>query len=186
MGLHAPVTLITHEEYLAGELHSEIKHEYIAGHVYAMSGASRAHNFIAGNVYAKLLAHLPSYCAVFIDSMKVKTADAFYYPDVVVGCELQDNHQYYLTQPKIIIEVLSPSTAQIDKREKLLTYKNINSLQEYVIIAQDKCEIMLYERIDTKNWKLLVLGKNDKLVLQSVDLEMAVSEVYARTELLNR
>ncbi|WP_353571878.1 Uma2 family endonuclease [Candidatus Albibeggiatoa sp. nov. BB20] len=127
MGLHAPVTLISHSEYLEGELHSEIKHEYVAGHVYAMSGASRIHNFIAGNLYAKLLAHLPAHCHVFIESMKVKveTADAFYYPDVVVGCDSKDDNKYYLTQPQIIIEVLSPSTAQIDKREKLLSYKNI-------------------------------------------------------------
>lgn len=185
MGLHAPLTLINHEEYLEGELHSEIKHEYVAGHVYAMAGASREHNFISGNLYATFLSRLPSHCHVFISDMKVQVeaADAFYYPDVVVGCEFQDKHKYYLIQPKIIIEVLSPSTAQIDKREKLLSYKTIDSLQEYMIIAQDKCEIMLYERIDTKNWDLTVLGKNDKFLLKSVDLEIAVSDVYARTGL---
>jgi Uma2 family endonuclease len=185
MALHAQMAFITHDEYLEGELHSEIKHEYVAGHIYAMAGASREHNFISGNVYAKLLTHLPSHCAVFIESIKVRVeaADAFYYPDVVVGCEPKDNNQYYLTQPKIIIEVLSPSTAQIDKREKLLSYKSIESLQEYMIIAQDKCEIMLYERIDIKNWDLTILSKNDKFVLKSVDLEIAVSDVYVRTEL---
>jgi Uma2 family endonuclease len=185
MGLHAQTILLSHEEYLEGELYSEIKHEYVAGHVYAMSGASRAHNFISGNLYAKLLVHLPSHCAVFIESMKVKieTADAFYYPDVVVGCESQDNNPYYLTQPKIIIEVLSPSTAQIDKREKLLSYKNIESLQEYMIIAQDKCEIMLYQRLDAKNWNLAVFEKNDKFVLKSINLEIAISDIYAKTEL---
>ena len=185
MGLHAQVTLISHAEYLEGELRSEVKHEYVAGHVYAMAGTSRVHNFITGNVYTKLLAHLPSHCSVFMESIKVKVeaADAFYYPDVVVGCEPKDNNQYYLTQPKIIIEVLSPSTERVDKTEKLLSYKSIDSLQEYMIIAQDKYEIMLYERIDSKSWNLTILEKNDKLMLSSVDLEIVVNDIYARTEL---
>jgi Uma2 family endonuclease len=186
MGLHAQVTLMSHEDYLEGELHSEIKHEYVAGHIYAMSGASRAHNRISLNCSYLLQTGLSSTpCDVYVSDVKVRVeaADAFYYPDVVVGCEPKDNNQYYLTQPKIIIEVLSPSTAQIDKREKLLSYKTIDSLQEYIIIAQDKCEIMLYERIDIKNWNLTILGKNDKFKLESIDLEIVVSDIYARTDL---
>ncbi|MCV6639168.1 Uma2 family endonuclease [Candidatus Albibeggiatoa sp. nov. NOAA] len=184
MGLHAQVTLISHDEYLEGELRSEVKHEYVAGHVYAMAGTSRIHNRIALNCSYLLQTGLNNTpCDVYVSDVKVRVAaaDAFYYPDVVVGCESKDNNQYYLTQPKIIIEVLSPSTERVDKTEKLLSYKSIDSLQEYMIVAQDKCEIMLYQRVN--NWDLSIFGKNDKFVLESVDLEIVVNDIYARTEL---
>lgn len=185
MELLAEKTLVSHNEYLEGELHSKVKHEYVAGQVYAMSGASRIHNFIAGNIYTKLLAHLPTHCQVFMSDMKVKlkTADTFYYPDIVVGCELDDNHEYYISQPKIIVEVLSPSTEHIDKREKLLSYKTVDSLQEYIIVSQDKCEIMFHQRLNGEKWSLNILHGNDKLTLKSIGLEISIIDIYARTNL---
>jgi Uma2 family endonuclease len=102
---------ITEEEYLQGELISDIKHELIDGEVYAMSGASKNHDRIAGNVYTKLLHLLEnSPCEPFSSDVKVKVSGNFFYPDVMVVCDDQTDHPYYSEMPTILVEVLSKST----------------------------------------------------------------------------
>ena len=93
--------LITPEEYLEGEKYSEVKHEYVAGHIYAMVGASEPHNQIAINLTTALKLHLRGGpCRVFMSDMKVRVRDAFYYPDVLVSCDRTDTNKYYKTRPK--------------------------------------------------------------------------------------
>ena len=107
---------ISHEAYLHMEAISPIKHEYVAGQMYAMTGTSDVHNVIAGNIYMLLRSHLKGTpCQVFMADVKVKLAeaDAFYYPDVMVSCETPP-HPYYRQTPNLIVEVLSPSTAKHD------------------------------------------------------------------------
>jgi Uma2 family endonuclease len=113
--------LISVEDYLEGEKHSEIKHEYVSGYVYAMAGASDDHNRIVGNLFAALHACLRGKrCEPFGSDMKLKLADSqvFYYPDLMVTCDTADNAKYFRERPTILFEVLSPETERIDQRGK--------------------------------------------------------------------
>lgn len=166
------------EAYLDGEKHSEVKHEYVAGHVYAMVGVSEPHNLITGNLHALLHAHLRgTECRVFFADMKVRTQDAFYYPDVAVSCDRTDTEIYYKTAPRLIIEVLSPSTQRIDTQEKRIAYQTLTSLQEYVLVSQDQAQIHIHRR-RPEGWELEVCTAEDRLRLESVDLDVPVSNVY--------
>ncbi|MCB1717419.1 MAG: Uma2 family endonuclease [Candidatus Competibacteraceae bacterium] len=166
------------EDYLAGELQSDTKHEYVAGYVYAMTGASETHNLITGNLHAALHGHLRGKpCRVFINDMKVRVADAFYYPDLMVCCNPADNAPYFKTQPCLIIEVLSRSTQRADALEKRIAYQTLDSLQEYVLVAQHKPDIRTYRRI-AGGWEEELSGADDTLRLLSVDLRLPVAEVY--------
>ena len=134
------------EDYLQGELSSDIKHEYVNGDVYAMAGASEAHNLVTGNLFAALHNHLRgTSCKVFVSDMKTyiqtKTVDRFYYPDIQVCCQKEDAAHYYKQSPTLIIEVLSDSTQRADRVEKFDNYRQIKSLEEYVLVSQDKQNI---------------------------------------------
>lgn len=175
----------TAADYLEGEAHSTVRHEFVDGEVYAMAGAGEAHNLIALNVAARLRSAVRGGpCRVFISDMKLHVAawNAFYYPDVMVVCSPTDNHTHYKESPSVIVEVLSDSTAGIDQREKLLAYRTLASLREYVLIAQDKRQIDVYRRAPDGAWLLETLGKDDADVLQlesvGVGVGMSMAEVY--------
>jgi Uma2 family endonuclease len=177
----APILKLTVEEYLENERHSEVRHEYLAGLVYAMAGASAVHNLIAGNLFARLRGHLRGKgCQVFISDMKVKidAIDTFYYPDVMVTCDPADNADYFRTSPVLIVEVASPTTAVTDRREKLLAYQKIASLREYIIVSQSEARIEVYRRDRNGRWWEATLGADDILELESVDLHLPANEVY--------
>lgn len=181
MGLAVPVLKLTVAEYLESEKAGAVRHEYLAGQVYAMAGASATHNLLAGNLFSRLRGHLRGRdCQVFISDMKVRieAIDTFYYPDVVVTCDPQDQDEYFKTQPCLIVEVISPSTAIIDRREKLLAYQKLTSLREYVLVAQDEMKVEVYRRDQGGHWWLETIGLEDELRLESVDLKMPMSEVY--------
>ncbi|RZK15358.1 MAG: Uma2 family endonuclease, partial [Flavobacterium sp.] len=128
---------ISEQEYLEGELLTDIKHEYIEGEVYAMAGAHRNHVRLSDNVLGILLAHLKGKpCQPFGSDMKVKVGKNYFYPDVIVDCS-DDEHDYYTKFPTIIVEVLSKSTRQKDKTLKRDLYLTIPTLQEYIMIEQD-------------------------------------------------
>lgn len=184
MSLPKQVEYISVEDYLEGEKVSDVKHEYIAGQVYAMAGTSRAHNQIAINLAAGLRARLRgSQCRAFFLELKarIESADTFYYPDVMVTCRGDDSARYYITHPNLIVEILSPSTEMIDRREKMLTYRQLESLREYVLIAQDKRQIEVYRREESGRWHHEILGPENSLVLESLPigpLELTMDEVY--------
>ena len=175
---------LTAADYLEGEARSTVRHEFVDGEVYAMAGAGEAHNLIALNVAARLRSAVRGGpCRVFISDMKLHVAawNAFYYPDVMVVCSPTDNHTHYKESPSVIVEVLSDSTADIDRREKLLAYRTLASLREYVLIAQDKRQIDVYRRApDGANdvWLLESLGEGDLLQLESIGVGMSMAEVY--------
>ncbi len=173
----------TAADYLEGEKNSTIRHEFVDGEVYAMAGAGEAHNLIALNVAARLRSAVRGGpCRVFISDMKLHVAawNAFYYPDVMVVCNAADAHTHYKESPSVIVEVLSDSTAGIDQREKLLAYRTLASLREYVLIAQDKRQIDVYRRQPDGTWSLESLGEGDLLQLDSVGIGvgMSMAEVY--------
>jgi Uma2 family endonuclease len=171
------------EDYLAGEDGSEILHEYINGEVYAMSGASSEHNVLAGTLYAELRRHLRGKpCRVFSSGLKlfVRMAgqDIFYYPDVMVACDPSDDHRHYRERPTVLVEVLSESTERVDTREKLATYIALPSVQEYLIVAQDRMHVTLRRR-ETEWTPEILTAPEEVLVLPSVGFRLPVAELYS-------
>ncbi len=183
MGLPKLKTKLSVEDYLEGEKISPIKHEYVEGEVYAMAGASDTHNMIAGDIYAALLVHLRnSKCQPFFGDIKVRvTSKVYYYPDVLVSCEENPEDAHFRNSPILIIEVASPSTANIDRREKLLFYQQMPSVQEYAVIDQHKINIELHRRQPSGSWITYYFDKEDKEIeFQSVNLTLPISEIYRR------
>jgi Uma2 family endonuclease len=176
-----PVSIAV-EDYLAGELKSEMRHEYIAGLVYAMAGASTEHNIICQNLLIALRSHLRGKpCQVFTESVKLRlrTADEdiFYYPDLIVTRDPRDTERYFKASPKVLIEVLSPETERIDRREKFYSYTRIESLEEYILVAQDKTEVTVFRR--ASNWHPEVANQpQQQLRIQTLDFTLSLSAIY--------
>lgn len=179
--MQVQLAYISFPDYLEAEESSKVRHEYLNGQIFAMTGGSRDHNLITGNIHNSLKNHLRgSQCQVFVSDMKVRIEkdNITYYPDVVVTCNPQDTEKFFLTKPCLIVEVLSPSTESIDRREKLMAYRKIEDLQEYVIVSQDNVEVEVYQKDAQGNWTRQILGRNDLINLNSVNLQLAMTEVY--------
>lgn len=169
---------ISVEEYLEGEKASDVRHEYVAGAVYAMAGASGLHNLLTLAFAANLRHHLRgSPCRVFMSDMKVRVRDAFYYPDLVVVCGTVDAGAYYQTAPTLVVEILSESTEARDRLEKRLAYQSLESLKEYVLVAQDKMRVEIYRRIED-GWQLETYSYGDRVRLASINYETAIEQLY--------
>ena len=173
------INTIGMDEYLQGELNSQIKHELIDGDVYAMAGASGNHERISGNIYRKFGNHLEGNpCEPFGSDMKVKVDSNFFYPDVIVDCLFDESQPYYTETPVIIVEVLSKSTRRTDETIKRIAYLNIPSLQEYVLIEQDFVDIEVISR--TENWQSKHYFLGDEITFESIDLTLSIEEIYLR------
>ncbi len=172
---------ISETDYLAGELISQIKHEYIDSKVYAMAGASRNHERISINILTRLIPHLRDMpCEPFSSDMKIKAAGNFFYPDVSVVCNDEQGNDYYTEAPIIIVEILSKNTRRLDKTIKLQAYKTVESLQEYVLIEQDYIEIEICRR--SANWFPARYYLGDEITFESIGLTLSVVEIYQRVE----
>jgi Uma2 family endonuclease len=174
-------------DYLAFERASELKHEYFAGEVFAMSGASEAHNLICTSTSFLLYGQLRSRpCNVYPGDMRVKVeATGLYtYPDISVVCgeaQFSDDHLDTLVNPTVIIEVLSPSTEGYDRGKKFQQYREIPSLREYLLISQDSPRIERYGRQSDGTWVFDdAHGLDAHLALASIDCRLALAEVYER------
>lgn len=178
----ARVLPVSVADYLAFEDSSGVRHEYIAGEIHAMSGRSVAHNRIAGNIFSHLRTKLRrGPCQVFINDFKVRLEVArdefFYYPDVVVSCHPESIESYFLRSPTLVVEVLSPSTEAIDRREKHTHYRQAPTLEEYVLVAQDRRELTIFRR--ATGWQGEVFTAADSLVeFHSVKQSLTLAEVY--------
>lgn len=186
---HKPADLLTTEEYLEGERTSEVRHEFLFGRVYAMTGASDDHNRIAGNIFVELSNKLRGHrCEAFINDMKVRirqpNSDLFYYPDVRVACDPADNAKFYRERPAVIFEVLSPETERIDQREKAMAYHQIPSVQIYLLVDQDKPRVTLMRRAES-GWQMEVLeGRTAVLRIEALNVEIPFEHIYERTAVL--
>jgi Uma2 family endonuclease len=168
---------ISVEDYLDGELHSEIRHEYIAGAVFAMAGAGEAHNRISGNLFFHLRAATRGTpCGVFMSDMKVRVRShqAFYYPDVLLTCDPSDRESLYKTEPCLIAEVLSPGTELTDRREKLIAYRSLPALRTYLLIGQDCHRVERYQRASDGTWSYEVI-EDGALSIDCADQQVQVS-----------
>jgi Uma2 family endonuclease len=180
MSVHNPQSYISIAEYLEREKDSPVRHEYVDGQIYAMAGASARHNRIALNLASRLSDHLNGGpCEVFIADMKVSVDPVvYYYPDVVVTCDPPGGDPYVRTQPHLLIEVVSPSTERIDRHEKLFAYRRIPSLQEYVLVLQDRMQVEVYRQQDEEWPREIFTQPEDHVHFAAVGLTLSVSEIY--------
>jgi Uma2 family endonuclease len=187
MGLPKLRPKLSVEEYLESEKTRDIRHEYVDGEIFAISGTSKSHNRIIGNLLERIRKHLHgSNCEPFFIDIKVrvKKLNRFYYPDLVIICGKDDEDEYYAEKPKIIIEILNPSTALTDRREKMFAYKEIESLDEYVLIEQEKIYAEVYRRRrESDLWDWIEFFPDEEIELASIDFKMQMSEIYEDVEL---
>ena len=176
------IQLLTVEEYLDFEMAATTRHEYVAGEIFAMCGASAAHNLIVLNVCGVFRDHLrggpcKTFATEFKLRLKIKMDEFFYYPDVVVACGREGVENYFLRNPKVIVEVLSPSTEGTDRREKFINYRRIPTLEEYILIAQHTPEVTIFRR--NTEWKPTVLTALEAVgEIQSLALSLPLTQVY--------
>ena len=178
----------TPEEYLALERKADYKSEYVNGQVIAMAWANRSHNLIAGNLYREISPQLRGRpCEAYISDMRVKVSRTglYTYPDVVVVCgeiHFEDVHNDTLLNPTVIVEVLSASTEAYDRGEKFAHYRRLESLQEYLLVAQDKVRIEHYVRQGAQ-WVLSEASTLDETVqLASISCDVALRDVYDKVQ----
>jgi len=188
MGLPKPKDYWTVEEYLEFEKTSPVRHEYVNGEIFAMAGESKNHNRIAGRLFSILDQHLAGgRCEAFIENVKVRVRQSlYYYPDVVVTCEtetvVEDDDDYVIDDPILIVEVLSKSTARIDRIEKLREYKNLPNLREYVIVSQFHVQVEVYSRQNTgEDWtKQSYNNLQSGIHFDSIGVKISLADIYRR------
>jgi len=166
-------------DYLKGEQDGRLRHEYVAGRVYAMTGGSVYHNRISlafASVLREKLGGRP--CDVFMADMKVRTRQAFYYPDIMVVCDAADRDPYTKTRPLMIAEIASPNSRSIDEREKRAAYLELDSLREYVLAEQDRPELRVIHRRTKGAWTEDICGPDDVIHLPSLGLDIAMQHLY--------
>ena len=185
-----PKTLLTPEEYLAIEPKAEYRSEYLNGEMFATTGASRKHNLITTNILGSLWQQLKGKpCEVYPSDMRVRvpSANLYTYPDVVVVCgepQFEDEHVDTLLNPTLLIEVLSRSTAAYDRSVKSGYYRTIESLAEYLLVAQNEYHIAQHLKQPDGRWLLAdIRGLESRVELLSVGCALALSEAYDRVSL---
>ena len=172
------------EDYFACEARSEIRHEYVNGYLFAMSGATYKHNLITSNLFVLLYSRLRGGpCKAFKEAFKVhvEATNCFYYPDVMVSCAKLSQQAVFTDQPVLLVEVISPSTSSIDRREKLIAYKQIPSLREYMIIHQRKRCVEIYRRNEAGNWGACELATGTAFEINSIPggpVTVSMEELY--------
>ena len=178
MNLSALTPYLSPEDYLAGEPLAQIKHEYVDGEVYAMAGASEAHNRIAGNVFYQFrTATRGKRCGAYMADMKLRLVEQnlFYYPDVMLVCDPDDDHPLYKTRPCVLVEVLSPGTAPTDRREKWHAYRNLPSLKGYLMVDSEIRRAEYYLRDESGRWHGQVLQENQVFSVDCGEINIALS-----------
>lgn len=179
-----PVPYVSPEEYLQAERLAPFKSEYVSGQVWAMSGASRAHNTIAVNLIASLHTALRGTpCQVFGSDMRVYVPEniTYAYPDVTLVCGPQvyiDRHADTLANPTVLLEILSPSTAQYDRTVKFIKYRRLPSLREYVLVHQDTRHIEQFARFDDIWIAGECAGEASMLELACVGITVPLADIY--------
>jgi len=183
MGNTARKPVFTAADYLAWEVQQSERHEYLDGDVFAMAGAEDRHVTVAGNAYITLRQHLSgSPCRTFMSDMRlhVATLNSYFYPDVLVTCSAQDlDSPLVKSEPKLLIEVLSPSTAAYDRGLKFNHYRQLPSLEEYVLVDLDTRCTDVYRKGADGLWVLHPFAKGESVKFSSVALEISAAQLFA-------
>ena len=176
---------ISEEEYQRLEARSPVRHEYVKGEMFAMTGGTLQHNTIAGNVFAVLRSHLRGTpCHVFINDVRLRVdkAHAYYYPDLLVTCARGGTQlemkAMQVDDALLVIEVLSTGTEATDRREKLIAYRMLPGLFEYVLISQDEARVEIHRRSGDIGWERIEYSGLETIHLGSIDLDIGMREIY--------
>ncbi|HLM61477.1 MAG TPA: Uma2 family endonuclease [Pyrinomonadaceae bacterium] len=183
-------TYTSSEDYLALERESLEKHEYFDGEIFAMAGTSEEHAAISSNINASLNFQLKKRpCKSYQSDLRVHipATGLYTYPDVMVVCGkpelLEDAYLDALLNPVLIVEVLSPSTADYDKGTKFDHYRTIESLREYVLVWQDKKRVARYTKQDNGSWVLSdFIGEEAEILLSSIDCRLTMEDIYDKVD----
>ncbi len=184
-------TLLTPEDYLIFERESDSRHDYIDGNIFEMAGESLSHSRICINLAREAGNKLKGKpCEALSPNMKVRTSNAslFSYPDLTIVCgepQFHDVKKDVLTNPKVVFEVLSPSTAEYDRTTKFQRYRMGNeTLTDYILISQDKCFVEQFTKQAENDWIYRSFAAlEDNLKIESVECELSLREIYDRVEL---
>ena len=182
MALPHPAPRFDRQDYFAWEPEQPVKHEYVAGEVFAQAGARQNHVVVAGNCFAALRQRLRGTpCRAYISDMQLEVAqaDAVFYPDVMVSCHPEDlAAERVLHHPRVIVEVLSDSTVAYDRGGKFAAYRMLESLQEYVLIDPERRSLEIFRRLPSNDWLLATGDSARALVLATLDMEIGFDEVF--------
>lgn len=182
MALPHPAPRFDRQDYFAWEPEQPVKHEYVAGEVFAQAGARQNHVVVAGNCFAALRQRLRGTpCRAYISDMQLEVAqaDAVFYPDVMVSCHPEDlAAERVLHHPRVIVEVLSDSTAAYDRGGKFAAYRMLESLQEYVLIDPERRSLEIFRRLPSNDWLLATGDSARALVLAALEMEIGFDEVF--------
>ncbi len=171
------------EEYLVWELMQQERHEFWDGEVVLMAGGSKRHNRISGNCFKVLDGLLADRdCEVYITDVKVQVEAnrKYFYPDVMVTCDVRDRDAQMVQYPCLIVEVLSSSTEAVDRGAKFTYYRRFATLREYVLIQQERPMIEVFCRNEVGKWVLTEYGPGDVIDLESLGCQVAVIDLYDR------
>lgn len=186
-----PRPYLTETEYLEREQVSTIKHEYYAGEIFAMAGGSEAHNLIASNVNASIYAQIRGRgCRIYPSDMRihVEHTGLYTYPDMTIVCGTPEftnrAKRDTLLNPTMIIEILSRTTERYDRGVKFQNYRTIETLKEYILIAQNKPHIERYIRHEGNTWMLTeAIGLDAAIILESIQCTLTLADVYELVDL---
>jgi Uma2 family endonuclease len=176
----SPYPYFTVDEYFAFEETADTRHEYLDGQLYALAGASARHNRIVKN----LIRHIDDPaeaqgCELSFSEMKLQVTDRlYYYPDLMVSCDSEDDHPLFRRNPCLVVEILSPSTEAHDRREKLFAYRQIESLQAYVMVWQDKMRVQRHYRTASGEWANAEVSGTGLVPVPCPDLTLTLDDIY--------
>ena len=172
---------LTAADYLALEADGSVRHEYVGGLMHPRAESSKRHNLIAGNV-ARLLSDAAGDgpCRGYMSDVKLRVGeDVYYYPDVMVACGPEGKDAFVEEAPCLVVEVVSPSTAVIDRREKLVAYKRIPTLEAYVIVEQDARRVQRHWRDEQGVWWDAEVSGQGRVPLPCPETTLTLDEIYA-------
>ena len=182
MALPHPAPRFDRQDYFAWEHEQPVKHEYVAGEVFAQAGARQNHVVVALNIAGALRQRLRGTpCRAYISDMQLEVAqaDAVFYPDVMVSCHPEDlAAERVLHHPRVIVEVLSDSTVAYDRGGKFAAYRMLESLQEYVLIDPERRSLEIFRRLPSNDWLLATGDSARALVLAALEMEIGFDEVF--------
>lgn len=182
MALPQPAPHFERRDFFAWEAEQPVKHDFVAGEVFAQAGARQDHVVVALNIATSLRQKLRGTpCRTYISDMQLEVAqaDAVFYPDVMVSCHPEDlAAERILHHPRVIIEVLSDSTAAYDRGAKFAAYRLLDSLQEYVLVDPDRRSVEIFRRLPSNDWLLATGDSARGVVLTALELEIGLDEVF--------
>lgn len=181
-----PQRRYTVEEYMALEEQREVRHEFFDGEIFAMAGASVSHNLLGGNIYVAFRQALRGRpCRTVMEGVQlaIQQNRHYVYPDVMISCDPADQQaDRILHAPVLVVEVLSPSTAEYDRGRKFNQYKKLPSLQHYLLVSQNSWLVEWYRREANNIWSVTALvEETDALVIPELNINLTVADIYEGT-----